>query len=482
MAEPPRGRAADGKVRAGPRLGWLGRLITELYSGEGKSRGLCVASAGCAAGDGCSPLASISGPARERRQIMVQVSRRGDRPLDGAPEAAGRATFGSLFAIAEFRSLWLAQVLSVFGDQLARVALTLLVYQRTQSALLSALTFAASVVPTFVGGVFLSGLADRLPRRLVMITCDLARMVLVAAMVVPGVPLAVLVILLFAVTMLGTPFTSARAASYSDILSGDAFLLGTATTLTTYQVAQVAGFAAGGAIVGFFGVRTSLVADAATFALSAVITRIWVRARPAARLPRTSESPPVNGIVAGIRLVFASPALRTPMLLGWVAAFYNAPEGVAAPLARQLGAGTAAVGLILATGALGASLGAVAVSRLVSPSARLRSMRPLAFASCAVLVLFALGPGLLLALLILFASGVFDCFQVAASGAFLTAAPVEQRSQVFGLAQAGMSLGQGAAMILAGAIAQHHSPSTAIAIIGGFGALTAAVISADRAH
>ena len=84
-------------------------------------------------------------------------------------------------------------------------------------------------------------------------------------------------------------------------------------------------------------------------------------------------------------------------------------------------------------------------------------------------------------LLILFVSGVFDCFQVAASGAFLTAAPVEQRSQVFGLAQAGMSLGQGAAMIVAGAIAQHHSPSTAIAVIGGFGALAAAVISADRA-
>ena len=353
--------------------------------------------------------------------------------------------------------------------------------------MLAAVTFAASVVPTFVGGVFLSGLADRLSRRLVMITCDLVRASSSLAMTLPGMPLAVLVILLFAVTMLGTPFTSARAASYSDILSGDRFVLGTAITLTTYQVAQVVGFAAGGAIAGFFGIRTSLVADAATFAASAIITRIWMRARPAARQaedksPEDRDKAPGTGILAGIRLVFADPALRTPMLLGWLAAFYNAPEGVAAPLARELGVGAAAVGLLLAAEATGAALGAVAFSRLVSPPTRLRWMRPLAFMSCAVLALFALGPHFPLALLILFVSGVFDCYQVAASTAFLSAAPERQRSQVFGLAQAGMSLGQGAAMILAGLIAQRHSPSTAIAVIGAFGAIVAAVIvAADQA-
>jgi MFS family permease len=399
----------------------------------------------------------------------------------GTGQADARTTFGSVFAIAEFRALWLAQVLSVLGDQLARVALTLLVYDRTHSALLAALTYAASVVPTFFGGVFLSGLADRLPRRLVMITCDLGRVALVGAMIIPGVPLAVLVSLLFTVTMLGTPFTSARAATYTDVLPGDQFVLGNAITLTTYQVAQVAGFAAGGAIAGLFGVRTSLIADASTFAASAIITRIWVRARPAAREPsQHTRWASARGILAGVRLVFANPALRTPMLLGWLAAFYNAPEGVVAPLARQLGSGTAVVGLLLATEALGASLGAIAFSRLAGPATRLRWMRPLAIASCAVLVLFAVGPGLPLALLILFASGVFDCFQVAASAAFLSAAPIQQRSQVFGLAQAGMSLGQGAAMILAGAVAQQHSPSTAIAVIGALGTLAAVVIAAGR--
>ena len=37
------------------------------------------------------------------------------------------ATFRDVFAVGEFRALWTAQVLSIVGDQLARVALTLLV-------------------------------------------------------------------------------------------------------------------------------------------------------------------------------------------------------------------------------------------------------------------------------------------------------------------------------------------------------------------
>jgi MFS family permease len=391
--------------------------------------------------------------------------------------STGRVTFSNVFANGEFRALWLAQVLSVIGDQLARVALTLLVYDRTRSALLAAVTFAASVVPSFVGGVTLAGLADRLPRRQVMIASDLVRAALVIAMVLPGVPLAVLVILLFVVTMIGTPFTSARAALYADVLTGDRYVVGNAVTLTTYQLAQVLGFAAGGAIVAFFGTRTSLLADAATFVASALIVQAWVRPRPAPRAPQADRPSHAADLTESVRLVFASPALRTPMLLGWLAAFYNAPEGVAAPLARSLGSGNA-IGLLLAAAALGASVGAIVFSRLVRPSARLSWMRPLAIASCAVLILFALRPGLPLALAILFCSGVFDCYQVAANAAFVVAAPQANRSQAFGLAQAGMSLGQGAAMILAGAAAQHFAPTTVVAAAGVLGAVTAVVISA----
>jgi predicted MFS family arabinose efflux permease len=382
--------------------------------------------------------------------------------------------------VGEFRALWLAQVLSVGGDQLARVALTLLVFQRTHSALLAAVTFAASVVPAFVGGIVLSGLADRLPRRQVMIVCDLMRVVLVGVMAVSGIPIVILVALLFAVTMIGAPFLSARAALYPDILGGDLYVLGTAVTLTTLQFAQVLGFAAGGAVVGFFGVRTSLLVDAATFALSALITRLWVRSAPAAQAPGNHQARARRDMLAGVRLVFGTPALRTPMLLGWLAAFYNVPEGVSAPLATTLGGGAVAVGLILAAQALGASVGAIAFSRLVAPPERLRWMNPLAVAACGVLILFLLRPPLPVTLALLCLSGIFDCYQLAANASFVNAAPAAQRSSAFGVAVGGMSLGQGAAMIAAGALAQHHPAPVVIAASGAIGVVCAVLIAISR--
>jgi hypothetical protein len=398
-------------------------------------------------------------------------------PTPGPAEQAAvpaRATFGEVWACGEFRALWAAQVLSVAGDQLARVALTLLVYDRTRSALLAAVTFVASIVPQFVGGVMLAGLADRWPRRELMIACDIARALLVAVMVLPGIPVAGLVGLLCVVTLVGAPFTAARAALYPDILADDAYVLGSAITFTTMEVAQVAGFGAGGVVVGIFGVRASLGADAATFLLSAVFTVAWVHHRPAV----VRESRRSGFSLAGVRLVFGAAALRTPMLLGWLAAFTDVYEGVAVPLARELGGGAVAAGAILASGALGASVGAVAFGRLVRPEARLRWMSPLAAAACAVLGLFALRPGLIGGLLILTATGGLCCYQLAANAAFVTAAPANRRSEAFGIAQGGITLGQGTVMILAGAAAGWLSPEAVIAIVGGLGALAALAIAA----
>jgi predicted MFS family arabinose efflux permease len=395
-------------------------------------------------------------------------------------DPGGRPRFRDLLAVGEFRALWLAQIGSVLGDQLARVALTLEVYVRTRSALLAAVTYAASVLPAFAGGVLLAGLADRYPRRRVMIACDIARMVLVLIMTVPHLPIAVPVVLLFAVTMFGVPFTSARAAIYPDVLAGELYVLGTATTITTFQFAQVLGLALGGAVVSVTGVTGALAIDAATYAISAVITLVWVRKRPAPRAAEPAASSRTADLLAGVRLVFSDPALRTPMLLGWLAAFYNAPEGIAAPLAAGFGTGNVGTGLILATPALGACVGAIAFSRLAGPATRTRWMRPLAVASCAALTAFALDPDFRLALVILLVSGLCDCYQIAAIALFVLATPDNQRGQAFGLAQAGMSLNQGTAMILAGAAAQHYAPTTVVAVAGALGAVVAISISARR--
>lgn len=392
-------------------------------------------------------------------------------------QALGGARYRDVFAVSEFRALWLAQLLSVAGDQLARVALTVLVFDRTGSALLSALTYAVTIIPVFAGGVLLAGMGDRLPRRAVMIGCDIARGVLVLAMAAPGMPLAALVVLLFVVTSFNGPFNAARAAIYPDILSGDDYVLGTALTMTTFQFAQVTGFVAGGAITGLLGSRTCLLADAVTFGASALLVRFGVRGRPAT-VPGTRKLlAPFTDAAAGIRLVFGEPSLRVPMLFGWLAAFTVIPEGLAAPLAHGLHGGDITVGLILAAMALGISAGSAAFGRLVGQPRRATLMGPLAVGSCLLLVVVGLRPGTPLTLLLLFTSGLCTCFQMQANAAFVSAAPATQRSQAFGLAQAGIYLGQGLAVVVAGAAATRYEPPLVIAVSGALGAAVALVLA-----
>jgi MFS family permease len=373
----------------------------------------------------------------------------------------------------------------VAGDQLARVALTVLVYARTGSALLSAVTFVASILPLFVGGIALGGLADRFPRRAVMISCDLLRCLLVLIMALPGIPVWPLVVLLVVVTMISAPFSAARSAVYPDVLKGERYVLGQTITQTTAQFGQVVGFAVGGAVVAFLGTHTSLLVDAATYAVSALIVSLWVRSRPVP-VPGAGEPPGADGGTEtgtatgfryAVRIVCTTPALLVPMLFGWLAAFYNAPEGVVAPLAASVGGGASAVGIILAAQVLGETVGMALFGRLVPPGARRRWTGPLAIGACAVLILFALPRSLGVVLPVLLLSGLLGCYQIAAIQAFVRAVPPHIRGTAFGLAQGGMSLVQGVIMIAAGAAAEAFAPTTVIACVGVVGTVCAALVA-----
>jgi len=88
-------------------------------------------------------------------------------------------------------------------------------------------------------------------------------------------------------------------------------------------------------------------------------------------------------------------------------------------------------------------------------------------------------PDLPVTLLILAASGACACYQVTANATFVAATPAHRRSQATGLAIAGLSLGQGTAMIVAGAAARHFSPAAVIATAGLLGA-AALVLNIQR--
>ena len=395
------------------------------------------------------------------------------------PEPGERVTFREVFAVREFRSLWAAALLSLIGDQIAIVALTWLVFDRTDSPLLSGATYAISFLPWILGGPLLSGLADRLPRRDVMVACDVVRAVLLCAMAVPGTPLWALCGLLFLTELCSPPFSAARAALLPDVLPGDLYVVGTAIGNITNQVGQVAGFAVGGLLVAVIDTPVLLALNALTFAVSAVVIARRVTHRPAARAERGSAGSLLQDARTGFALVLGRRDLRVLAGMGWLCVFYVVPEGLAVPYAAELGGGSTAAGLLLAAIPCGAALGGIAFSRLVRPARRLALMGPLAVATCAPLVVFAVRPGLVLSLVLLTASGAACAYQLAANAAFVAAVPPEERGTAFGLVQAVMSVGQGLAIIAAGAAAQLWEPAWVITGAGLVGALVAARLAAQ---
>ncbi len=383
---------------------------------------------------------------------------------------AQQASFRDVFAVREFRALWASQILSAGGDRLALVALTLLVYDKTGSPLLSAMAYAAGYIPWLIGGLIFSGLGDRLPRREVMVTCDVIRALVVVAMLVPRIPEAGLVGLLYLTTLAQAPFEAARSAILPDVLRGERYALAAAVMQTSFRVAIVGGAAAAGAVVALIGSRPALGVDAATFAASAVLVRFGTRARPA-----TAERGrgALKQLDEGVRLLLGDKRIRTLMMLGWLIALYSIPEGIAAPYAARLSGGPVAAGLVIASGQVGAVLVTPIFTKNIGPLTRLRWMGPMAVCTCAVLPLTIFRPGLAVSMAIFALSGTFAIYQIAANTAFVQWVPNERRAQAFGLANIGTVVGQGAALMVAAAAAEVIPPSTVIALGGGLGALTA---------
>ena len=407
-----------------------------------------------------------------RGHIAAQAGANRNERVAVSLSTARRPSFREVFAHSEFRALWLSFVLSMGGDRISLVALTLLVYGRSKSPFLAAITFAAGFVPYLFGGMFLSGLADRLPRRTVMVACDLLRFVLVAAMLVPGVPLGAMIALLYAVTLLQAPFDASRSAAVRDVMEKERYPLAMAVMSSTNRIVIVAGSAIGGLTVALFGARPALGADAATFVASALLIQFGVHARPA---PESSGSRqrPLGQLAEGVRLVFGDPALRTLMCLGWLAAFYEVPEGIAAPYAGRLGGGAVAAGLLIATSQLGAAITTPLFTKNIGPLTRLRWMGPMAALTCGILVVTVLRPNLIVSMALFALSNSFAMYQIAANTAFVERIPNEKRGQAFGLANAGLVVGQGVAFAVAGAAAEVVPPSTVVALSGGIGALIA---------
>ncbi|WP_436521112.1 MFS transporter [Actinoplanes sp. HUAS TT8] len=373
------------------------------------------------------------------------------------------AGYREIFAVREYRHLFAANLLSLIGDQLTAVALAFLVYHRSGSPLLAALTFAGSYLTWVVGGPLLSVIADRLPRRTVLIACDLIRAALVLLMLAPGLPVPLLVLLAFVANLCRPPFQSARASLLPDILDGDRYPVANGLDNIVAEITQVAGFALGGLLVTAGSAQLVLAADAATFLISAALIASGLRSCPAAtRAPAEASGPWWSETTAGVRVVFGDRTLRSYLLLFWLSCLVYAVEGIVAPLAAEYGGGARTGGLLLAMMPAGVAVGGVVLTRFCGPDRRRRLMLPLAILSCAILLPIAARPPLPVVLALLFVSGLAGAFSIPLNALFGRAIPPAYRARAFGVAMSGLCAVQGLSMLAAGAAAESLRPSLVV--------------------
>ena len=399
-------------------------------------------------------------------------------PEDGAKKTPAHrrrsesATYREVLGDREYRAVFVAGLLSWIGDNFSKAAITALVYVQTGSPALSAAAFALSFLPWLVAGPLLATLAERYPYRNVMIACDIVRMVLIALVALPFMPLWAMLTLLLLSSTATPPAQAAKSAMMAQILDGDRLPVGVALNISSGQVAQVFGYLAGG-LLAAINPRGALLLDSTTFLLSAVLLTSWVRRREPADVARRNLFRETGD---GFRMVFSNAPMRSLALLVFGVMLFSAvPEGLAAAWVGSLDPDTETSrglwqGIIMMAQPVGAAVGALLLTRVLGPSLRRALLLPFSLAVPAVLIPALLEPGLLTVALMAMVCGIAVTGVLPTSNAlFVRVLPDGYRARAFGVMQMGIQLTQGAGIFVAGIIAERLGPPIAVGVWSVFG-------------
>ena len=282
--------------------------------------------------------------------------------------AGSAASGGRLGALAEpqFRLLWIGQTASLAGDALIPVAIAFAVLGIGGSAADLGIVFAAFTVAhvalVLVGGVW----ADRLPRQLVMVVCDVVR----------GVMEVVLAVLLIS----GSAQIWHIAAGAAVVGAASAFFLPASSGLVPQTVSPgrlqqanalmslsrgvtgIIGPPVSGLVIAFYGTGAIFLIDAATFAISAV-SLMLLRPTPGER--RAEPQPFFAELAAGWREVVERRWILAAICTFAISNLASSPFFIlGAVIADNELGGSTAWGLILTGSGIGGLIGSVLALRL----------------------------------------------------------------------------------------------------------------------
>lgn len=199
---------------------------------------------------------------------------------------AKQSGYGALLANRQYRKYLIATVIGRFGDSIDSIAYGWMVYALTGSRAWLSVVFGVNALPTILLQPFAGVWVERMDKKKVVVLCDIGRGAIVA---LTGALFAMgwlrpwhLLVMTFLNSTLEAFRSPAGSSMLPRLLERDQYDHAMGLSGTLSRVAEMVGLGAAGALVGLLGIGGTLIVDAATFILSAVLL-MFTRLKPQIR-------------------------------------------------------------------------------------------------------------------------------------------------------------------------------------------------------
>ncbi len=359
---------------------------------------------------------------------------------------------------APIQALWIASLVSIFGNSLTAIAVPWFVLETTGSASRTGITAAVTIIPIVIANFFGGALVDRTGYRALSIFSDLVSAATVAAIpllyLTTGLSFAGLLALMFLGAIFDAPGHTARTAMVPPLSKMTGIPLERINANFGMIAAASALFSAplAGILIAWLGPMNVLWFNAGTFIFSSLAVLVFI---PRLERPAPSGESFLRDVQSGLAYVRNHALIRTLTLGALAINFLFAPLfGIAIPFfANQELQSVRALGIMLGGEGLGALTGAYLFGRfggrlkrrtflIVALACLTAPLFPLAFSSSlwvstGLLVSIGVGSGLVNPML----------------GTFLQLTTPEQfMGRVMGLVAAGAMVAQPAGLLLGGSL------------------------------
>jgi Na+/melibiose symporter-like transporter len=220
---------------------------------------------------------------------------------------------GGVWRRPDFRALFAAQTGAVFGTLISRTAIPFAaIIELDAHPIQLAILGAANMAPAFALGLFAGAWIDRLPRKPIMIGCDLIRAAVMALVpllwLFDLLSMPALYLIAAVISVCSVVFDIAYRSILPSIVEPDELLEGNSRLTGSASVAEAASFSIGGWLVQLLTAPIAVAVNAVTFLWSARwLSRITLEEK---RRPKEDREPIFREIRAGLHLVWQNRTLR----------------------------------------------------------------------------------------------------------------------------------------------------------------------------